>query len=86
MSPWREHCVNRPDDQALTKLSEFITLLSRQATEEMVENPIVVLPPKVTVLQTTVYSSHYLDVYYGLCDNDKLPESDSIANRTKLGH
>ena len=76
MSSWQERCVNCTDEQAPTKLREFITFLNCQAAEETVKNPIVVPPPKVTVRQSAVYSSHDLDVYYDLCDDDELPESE----------
>ena len=76
VTSWREHCINRPDGLSPTKLSEFITFLSRQAAEETVASPITVPPPKETVRQTTGQSAHDLDIFYGLCDNDEPPESE----------
>ena len=36
----------------------------------------VIMPPTETsVLHTAVYSSHELNVYYGLCKNSELPDT-----------
>ena len=84
MSSWREHCINRPDVHAPTKLSEFITFLSRQAAEETVANPIAVPPPKVMVRQTALLSSHDLDVFYGLCEGDGPTENEFDITPTEI--
>ena len=46
----------------------------------------VIMPATDTsVLQTAVYSSHDLDVYYGICENKEPPDTkiDSLTNETR---